>query len=172
MVHRHGFWNAFTVRVRRINLPARIEFDERQEIGRVAVHFVGGHVNEYRLWTVAPRSFKQHRGSVRVHGEIGRRIGCRPVVRGLRCRVNNEIYLIAASAKDPDDLIGVAYVNLAVDIVAVLACEAFANPSRRGLGAEEVAAHVVVDANHVPALSGVIGRCLRSDQTGRAGDDC
>ena len=130
MVYRHGFRNALTVSVRWINLPAPIKFDERQGIGRVSIHFVCGHVNEYRLGAVEACRLKQHGSSVCVHGQIRKWIGCRPIVRGLCRRVDNEVDFVACPAKDPEDLVSVAYVDFAMNVVAVLTFEPLANPSR------------------------------------------
>src|SRR5690348_17582734 len=86
--------------------------------------------------------------------------------------MNDQIDFVAGSAKDSRYLFGVADVDLAMDVVAIFVFEALAYPACRGFGAEEVAAHVIVDADYVPSLGTVIGGCLRSHQTGRAGNNC
>src|SRR6185437_11779857 len=172
VIDRHGLRNSLCVRMRWIDLPAGIQLDERQKIGCVSIDFVRRHVNEHCFWAVAARGLEQSGSSICVDGEVGDGIGGCPIVRGLRCRMNNEIDFVAGAAKDSRYLFGVAYVHLAMDIVAIFVFEALAYPARRSFGAEEVAAHVIVDADYIPSLGCVIGGCLRSHQTGGAGNNC
>ena len=60
-------------------------------------------------------------------------------------------------------------VHVAIPLDGVL--EPFPSPRRAAVVAEEIAPHVVVDADDVEALAGEEPRRLGSDEAGRAGDD-
>ena len=70
---------------------ARFELDERKLVRRVAVHFVGAHVNERRLGAVLPRRFQHIERAGGVDVEIVKRPIGRKVVRGLRRAVDDQM---------------------------------------------------------------------------------
>src|SRR5262249_59324743 len=65
----------------------------------------------------------------------------------------------------------VADILVEMHVGLVLLLEARNRPCRRRLVAEEVAAHVVINANHGVALPGEEARTLRPDQSSRSGDN-
>ena len=64
----------------------------------------------------------------------------------------------------------VADVGVDVRVIAQRRFELVARPARRGVGAEEARAHVVVDADDVRPLAAKARR-FRADQARRTGDD-
>jgi hypothetical protein len=71
------------VRMAWLDLVPGVQFDQRQRVGPVAVHLVGGAVNERRLGRIRPGVLQQVQGADGVDVEIGVRFLGGPVVTGL-----------------------------------------------------------------------------------------
>ena len=76
--------------MRRVQFPARVQFDQGQLIGPVAIDFVCGHEDKDSVRREAAGGFEQCRGAVGVHREVHGRIARSPVVRWLRGRVDDQ----------------------------------------------------------------------------------
>ena len=68
---------------RRVDLPAGLLLDQRQAVGPVAVHLVGGAVDERRVDAVLADVLQHVEGAAGVDVEVGERVAHRPVVRRL-----------------------------------------------------------------------------------------
>jgi hypothetical protein len=90
------------------------QFDQRQMVRRVPVDLVGRGEDEGRLRLDAAGGLEQVERAVRVHTEVGLRVGRGPVVRGLRGGVDHRRELAAVALEQPHDAIGVADVQLHV----------------------------------------------------------
>ncbi len=64
-------------------LPARLAFDQRQTVGRVAIDLVGAGEDEDRVGAMQPCGLEQVERAVGVDREIGLRVARRPIVRRL-----------------------------------------------------------------------------------------
>ena len=109
--------------------------------------------------------------AVGVDGEVGVRVRGRPVVRGLRGGVDDQLDRAPVAREERVDPLAVADVHLLPAEVLDLGGETVRGGRGGGLGAEEVGAHVVLDADHVEALLGEEAHRLRADEAARAGDD-
>ena len=87
-------------RVLGADLPAQFLFDQRQEVGGVAVDLVGAGEDEGRLRAVPARRLQQVQRAVGVDREIGLRVACRPVVRRLGGGVNDRGNGAAVTGED------------------------------------------------------------------------
>jgi hypothetical protein len=149
----------------------RFLLDQREPVRPVAVDLVGADEDECRFRRMTPGGLEEIERAERVDGEIGVGIVGRPVVRRLGRRVDHRSDCRAVLGEQRFDRVAVADVVRQVAIGRQLGLEA--RPVRCGarLGAEEVAAHVVVDADDIPALAAKKPRGLRSNQTGASCDD-
>ena len=68
----------------RINLPAGLQFAQRQRIWQIAIDLVCGRENERRLRRVAAGHLQENMGAIGIDGEVGKGILGGPVVGGLR----------------------------------------------------------------------------------------
>src|SRR6185369_2863432 len=117
VVDGHGFGNAvFCIRMARIEFPACSLLDEGQVIGGVAVDLVGGGKNEHGVVSKFPRGFEQNGGSVGIDGKIQGRIAGGPIVRWLRCSVNDERDVAAVALKHAVDGGRVANIDFVVAV--------------------------------------------------------
>ena len=92
-------------------VPAGLELDQRDLVGRVAVDLVRRHEGERALRAVLPGRLEQVQGPERVHLEVVERAGCGEVVRGLRRAVDDEIHPVLG--EEPFDRRAVADVEIA-----------------------------------------------------------
>jgi hypothetical protein len=106
----------------------------------------------------------------RVDVEVGERLLGRPVVRGLGRGVDDQADVAAQLGEERGQPVPVADVDLVVGVpVADLLGQAVQVPPGGAVLAEEVAAHVVVDADDVHAEAGEVPHRLGADQTGGSG---
>ena len=83
-----------------VDLPPRLELDERQRVGQVAVDLVGRGEDEHRLRGMRAGRLEHVQGADRVDVEVGERLLGRPVVRGLRGGVDHELDRVAVAGED------------------------------------------------------------------------
>ena len=108
-----------------------------------------------------------------VHVEVGVRLLGGPVVARLTGGVDHDGDVRAVLLEDLGQPFAVADVDVEVGVrVAELAGQPQQAPRGRSVLAEEVAAHVVVDADDVEAQAGEMADRLGADQSRRAGDQC
>ena len=74
----------------RADLPSRRPLDERQQVRRVTVYFIGREKNEYGVGGAPPSRLEHVERSQRVDAEIGEGVARGPIVRGLRRGVDDE----------------------------------------------------------------------------------
>ena len=98
-VDRHRRVDAAVIAVLDGQLEARVELDERQLVGQVAVDLVGRAEDERRGRRVPARRLEQVERAVGVDGEVDLGVGRRPVVRGLRRGVDDELDRAAPRAR-------------------------------------------------------------------------
>src|SRR5579864_841864 len=155
-----------------LNLPALLQFYERQQVWGVTVDFVGRGEDEDRLRSKPARCFQQHKCAVRVYRKIHLGIFCRPIMRGLRGGMDDEFYFRGILLKDFIDGFLVSYVDVLVDIPAgELLPKAITIPLGRGARAKERSSQIVVDPNDGEVLSGEEANRLGADQSSRACDN-
>ena len=172
VVDRHVLADAVPVGVVGVDLPPVAGVDQRQPVRGVAVDLVGAGEDEHRIGAVVPRGLQQVQGAVGVDREVGVGIGGGPVVRRLSRGVHDEFDVGPVLREQVVDEVGVADVAVDVNVaVAQVGLELALLPAGRGLGAEELLAHVVVDADDGHAGTGEVAAGLRSDETGRSGHD-
>ena len=80
-------------------------------VGSVAVHLVGGAVDERRVGAVASCRLEKVQGAGRVDREVGLRVVSGPVVRRLRSRVYDELDAPSVAGEQSVDAVGVADVQ-------------------------------------------------------------
>jgi len=171
IVDRHGLVDASGIPMPGRELIPRIELDQGKPVGQIAVDLVGGTEDEGRLGRVETGVFEHVERAARVDVEIGERLAGGPVVARLRRRMDHEDDVAPISAKDSPYRVTVTHVDAGVGVpVAEAAHQSLPVPGRGGLGPEEVAAHVVVDAHHMQAQPGEVPGGFRPDQSGRAGN--
>ena len=118
------------------------------------------------------RGLEQVERPVRVHAEVRLRIARRPVVRRLRGGVDDELEILSVLREDPVDALGVADVELdPAELVAVAFDEPLADRAGRGVGPEELRAHVVLEPDDVEPLLDEVLDGFGTDEPARAGDD-
>jgi hypothetical protein len=151
--------------VRRIQLPAGVLLDQGQGVRRVAVHLVGGAVDDRRLDAVLADVLQHVERAGGVHVEVGERIAHGPVVRGLGGRVDHDGDVTAVVPEDLPERVAVPDVDAVMGVRrAQLIGQPPHVPGGGRLGAEELLAHVVVDADHVQTQAGEVPDRLRPDQ--------
>ena len=150
-------------------VPARLEFHERQLVGRVAVHLVGAEVDERRLDAVHARRLQQVKRPHRIGVEVVERDARGAVVARLRRRVHDGVRLqLAQQRVNPRAVADVEFVMLEI---LPGAGEPLLHPSRVAAGSEEDRALIAVHSVHVPAECGEVGDHFRADESGRTGDE-
>ena len=80
-----------------------------------------------------------------------RPVAIRPVVRGLSRCVHDELHVMRVAGEDRSDPVDVANVKVEMVKRVQLGHAPLGDSPRRGLGPEEMCAHVAVDADHVEA---------------------
>jgi hypothetical protein len=120
---------------------------------------------------VAPRRLEQVERAVRVHREVDLRRARGPVVRRLRRRVHDELELPREHREHAHHARLVADVDVERGELPMRALEAIGLALGRRRGAEELRAHVVVEAHDVEARLDERADGLRADEPARAGDD-
>ena len=172
VVDGHGFRNAAeAVSVRRRNFPTGFEFDEREAVGRVAVDFVGRHIDKDRVGSKVARGFEQDGRAVGVDREVDGRIGGGPVVRRLSGSVNDKRNVVAVAREDFGDNAVIANVDVVMDVAGDLAAQTIADPVGGSFGTEKIGAHAIIYADDVEAESGEIEDGFGTDESGGTGDD-
>jgi hypothetical protein len=130
--------------------------DERQRVGPVAIDLVGRGEDEGRVGRMGARGLQQVEGAGGVDGEVRVRLAGRPVVRRLRGGVDDDRRVAGVAGEEPMTPSASRMSKLgrpeAVDLVDELA----RHGRRRRLGAEEIRAHVVLDADDVESLLGEV----------------
>src|SRR5437773_5145162 len=79
-IDAHRFGNSRFEFVTGLDFPARFEFAQRQTIGSIAVHLIGGRKNERRFRAVFARRLEQIQGAVGIDREIGLRLSRGPIM--------------------------------------------------------------------------------------------
>jgi hypothetical protein len=155
LVDRYVLADSAGVRVGGVDLPARVPFDERQGVRAVAVHLVGRREHERRRGRVAARGLEHRERAHGIHTEVGAGIAGSPVVGRLRRGVDDGGDRARVPREGRHHRVGVADVARDVRVPGPeIALKPEAAVGRRRAGAEELAAHVVVDADDVQALRG------------------
>ncbi len=172
-IERHALVDAVLgVRVRRLELPAGLLLDQRQRIGGVTVDLVGRREDEGGLGTELPRRLQKHQCALGVDAEIGEWLARRPVVARLCGGVDDQLDLASVSFEQPIDRQAITDVQRLVGIAGQVPRHLFGLACGRGGRAEEISAHVVVDADDVePLLVQELAR-LAANQACGARDDC
>jgi len=149
-------------------VPAGRQLAEANFVGGVAVDLVGRHVGKDGLGRGTARGLQQVQGADGVDVEVveGARGG--QVVAGLRGSVDDQ--LGAELFDRPEDFRPVADVELVVLELRKLFLEPRLVPPGIARRAEEIGAHVVVDAVDLVFLGGEVGDHLAADQAVRAGN--
>src|SRR6266851_8817723 len=149
-------------------LPPRLFFEQRQQVGRVAVHLVRAGEYERRVGTVPAGSLEHVERAVGVYTEIGLRVARCPVVRGLGGGVNNRGNRAPFAAENRLQQFRVA--NVAIDVFVFLdfGLQSLPAPCGAGIVTEQDAPHIVVDAHNVETYCGEEPDSFGADQPGRA----
>jgi hypothetical protein len=158
------------VRVSRIDSPSRVQLDEWQQVRRIAVYLVRAGEDECGIGTVQPRHFQRHERTVGIDGKVGDRFLRGPVVRRLRGGMDDQRNVAPVSREHLFHGGRVADVSAHVAVTGHLALEHCPAPCRAAVFAEEVPAHVVVDADDVEPLAGKEECRLSSDESSGAGN--
>jgi hypothetical protein len=151
-----------------IIIPARRQFFELNAIGSITVNLVGRKVRENDRSADASRGFEQIESTAGVHVEILERHLGREIVAGLRGAMDDCIRL---DIRDRfDDRFAIADIQFVMGKMFQFRGNALQVPTRVAFGAEELGAHVVINAVNVPTLGIKVLRDSRTDQTGAAGN--
>src|SRR5690554_4732564 len=86
--------------------------------------------------------------------------------------MHDELQIRAGIEDDAGYGIEIADIRILVAKAPVTLRQFLHAPSRRGVGTEEIGAHVIVEPDDVEALFDQEPDRLRTDQPSRAGDDC
>ena len=151
-------------------LPAGFQFNRRQAVGRIAINLVGAAKDEYRLRAVVARRLEQAESGAGVYPKIGDRLARRPIMRGLRGGMDDELDRRAVSREQLCDGVGIADIGFHVRVV-LKPLQFGPIEARARIRAKKAAAHIVVDSNDVEPLGRTKSRGLRADQSARAGDN-
>ena len=170
-VDAHRRVDPAVVGVRRRELEPRFVLDERQPVRRVPVDLVRRGEHEACVRSVPTRGLEQIERAVRVHAEVHLGSRGRPVVRGLRGCVHDQLDLAAVAGEDAVDPVGVADIEVERGELGVYLEEAFGHRAGRRRGAEELAAHVVLDPDDVVAGLDEVPHRFGADQPSGACDD-
>ena len=141
---------------------------QRQLIGPVTVDLVGAGKAERRVAAKVPRGHQQVEGTHRVDVEIVIGNRRRLIVGRLSGGVNDKVGALVS--KDLSNALAVADVERTVAVVGKRRPQAFDDRAGRALLPEELTPHIVVEADHVPALFGQEPDTSRADQTSGSGD--
>ena len=126
-------------------------------------------MHEHGLGTVLAGRFQKVDCSDGVHLEVEQRDFASLVVRGLRRTMNDDVK--PRVAEQAIDRRSIADVDVLVSESTRATPEAFQVPGGIAHGAEEMAAHVVVDANNIVFPLIEVEYSLRANKATTAGDD-
>ena len=166
-INAAGFVN--TIEVFRAGIvPARGKFGEGNFIGGVSIDFIGAEEDEDGSGRVQARGFQKVDGAECVDFKIENGNIAGLVVRRLRGTVDDKVE--AMRTEELLDGCAIADVQADVNEVAGFGLESFEVPEGVAGGAEEFAAHVVVDADDVVTLAVKMFDGFRTDETAGASD--
>ncbi len=151
------------VRMGLVDLPARRQLDQRQTVGVVAVDLVGRGEDEAGPGSELTRRFEQVERAVGVDAEVGVGILRRPVVRRLGRRVHDQLDVGAVLGEQGLDPLAIPDVDLAMGVVRDRRFQVATAPLGRGIIAEELSSHVVVDPDDMEPLRAEEPNRLRAD---------
>ena len=150
-------------------VPAGVELAQADLVGGVAVHLVGGHVDEGRFRAELARGFEEVEGADGVGVEVVEGNFGGEVVRGLGRGVDDAVG--AEGSNEVEHGGAIADVDGVVDVVFEGLFEAFLVPGSIAIGTEELAALIVVEAvNGETALVKSLTD-FRTDQSCRPGNE-
>jgi hypothetical protein len=149
-----------------IIVPPGGQFLEPDRVGAVAIHFVGAHVNKWRLRTRLARGLQHVQCADGVHIEIIEGTPGGQVVAGLRRSMHNG--LRPDLPEQSQHAVAIADVHLVMLKGGKRCSEPLEVPPRIALRPEEVSPHVVVDAMNAPAQTAEVFHNFRPDQSRRA----
>ena len=127
------------------------------------------HEDEDRVPCKSARRFEQVERAARVHVEIVERARCCQIVARLGCRVDDHVRLDLLDQRQYT--CPVADVQLEMREVLAGRLQALLISARIAFFAEEIAPHVIVDAEDLPAERVKIGDDFRPNQAVRASDN-
>src|SRR6516162_9639463 len=149
------------------HLPSRLLFDQRQQVGCVAIDFVCTGKYKSRIWAMPASGFKQVERAVGVDTEIGLRVARCPVMGGLGSGMNNRTNRASFPAEYRFQQVRVANVAVNVLVFLHLGLQSLPTPCSTCVIAEQDAPHVIVDADNIEAFGGEKPDGFSSDQPGR-----
>jgi hypothetical protein len=94
-IDTHGFIDTFIVGMIFSQLVACFKFDKGKFVGSITVNFVGGSKDENRFRAIIAQMLQEHQGACGVYRKIGEWFSSRPIMGGLRRRVNDKIKAIS-----------------------------------------------------------------------------
>ena len=144
-------------------------FRQGDFVGRVTVHFVGAEKNEARFGTELAHRFENVGRAQGVDFEIHEGDFASLVVRGLRGAMENRVEGIVF--EEGEDAVPIADVEIVMFEPGGNLAESGEIPGGIALGPEELAAHVVVNADDAAALAVKVFDGLGADQATAAGDE-
>src|ERR1035437_2280021 len=151
-------------------IPARVQFLHGDGVGPVAVHLVGGHVNERRFGAGATGGFEEVQSAQRIDLEVEEWNGGGAIVRGLGGGVNDEVR--PKLFHQGQHSLPVADIERGMPVVRHLTAQAFQDPTGIAFGTEKDSAMIAVDAGYAEALTGEEEGDFRADQaTGSRNQD-
>jgi len=162
-----GFINA--VKVFRAGIvPASGKFGEGNFVGGISIDFVGAEKDKDGFRRMLARGFEQVDGAERVDFKIENGDVASLVVRRLRGTVDDQIEAI----RTEELLDGRAIADIQADVNEAVGFgfQAFEVPKSVAGGAEEFAAHVVVDANDIVTLAVEMFDSFRADESAGTSD--
>ena len=165
MVNGHGFVNAAReIWMGDVNFPAGVEFDQRQQVGIVAVDFIGRSENEHRAGAELARGFEHIEGAVGVDAEVGERFAGCPVMRRLGGGMDHQFDVASEIAEDIADGAEIADVGGFRGKVRVIDDQFGFDPFGGCVVAEEVFTHIIVNADDIESLIAEKPYSFRTDQ--------
>lgn len=168
LVDRKIFWNAGG-KGRVAVIPARGEFFPRDGVGPVPVNFIRAHVDENGIPGILARCFQQVQRATGIDVEIIERPAGGQVVAGLGSGMNDERWF--QFRHELGDFRSIANIEFEMLKGGPGVTQSLLIPASISLRAEEIAAHVVVDAKDAPIARGEVGGDFGADQAGGTGDE-
>jgi PAS domain S-box-containing protein len=128
--------------------------------------------DEYRFRRKAARGFQHAVRADGVDGKVGAGIGRGPIVRRLRRRMNHQRDVRTVTAEHAINFVGIADIDVQMPIAPPeFLFQLVALPVRRSLCAEELLAHIVVDADDIEPVAGEVAAGFGADQAFGTSDD-
>ena len=166
VVQAHRFVDAvFIIGVIRANFPARCQFLQRQGVGAVAVHLVGGQVDEHRVGAMPPRHLQQDQRAVGVDAEIRDGVTRRPIVGRLGRAMDDELDIRVVFAEQPLHIFFGTDVQRVVPVIGTFFLQLLPVPPGGSFLPEKFGTHVVVDAMHLQLFFGKKPHRFGADQS-------